>query len=86
MSETIKLTPEELQEAQQFQSAVANLTFQIGEIAIRQQNAIRQFNQIREAQVNFNNEIAAKYGNISFDINTGESVQQETPEVEESAE
>ena len=44
MAETVKLTPEELQQAQQFQNATTNLTFQIGEIAIRQQAAIRQFN------------------------------------------
>ena len=75
MADTITLTLEELQQAQQFQNAATNLTFQIGEIAVRQQAAIRQLNQIREAQANFNNEIAAKYGDIAFDINTGEAIQ-----------
>lgn len=85
MSETLKLTAEELQQARDFQRTVGNLTFQIGEIAVNQQAAIRQLNQIKEAQFNFNNEISSKYGNVTFDINTGEAIQQEVPAQEKQA-
>lgn len=90
MSETLKLTAEELKQAKDFQRAIGNLTYQIGEIAINQQAAIRQLNQIKEAQFNFNNEIGTKYGDVAFDINTGEAiqeqiVQQDAPVAEEQA-
>lgn len=85
MSETLELTAEELQQAKDFQRVIGNLTFQIGEIAINQQAAIRQLNQIKEAQSNFNNEISTKYGNVAFDINTGKAIQQEVPAQEKQA-
>ena len=84
MSNVVKLTEEELQKLNDFQTRLGELTLQRGQIGIAEDNIKRQLNQLAELfnelnqnEQNLSKELFDKYGRGEVNIDEGTFVKVE---------
>tara|TARA_B100002019_G_C21151762_1_gene538623 strand:- start:700 stop:957 length:258 start_codon:yes stop_codon:yes gene_type:complete len=84
MSNVVKLTEEELQKLNDFQTRLSELTLQRGQIGIAEDNIKRQLNQLAELfnelnknEQNLSKELFDKYGRGEVNIDEGTFVKVE---------
>jgi hypothetical protein len=72
MSETIKVTPEELQQIKDIKSQFSNITFALGDNRIRKEQLLESYKTSVRQEQELLNVLSAKYGNGSINVITGE--------------
>lgn len=93
MSETVKLTQEELQKLGEIQQVMQNITFEYGNIELtrkaledRVTRVDQALAQIREQEQSFAKEIEEKYGRGSINLQDGTFLPLEVPAEESTQE
>ena len=66
------ITPEELQQINQFKNQIASVTYAIGENKIRKEMLLNTYRNVEMQQQEFINGLITKYGNGIINIETGE--------------
>jgi len=80
-----KVTEEELKEMETFQQLIGNLTYQLGQLALKELNLKEekkvledQYQKMIEEEVKLGNKLREKYGaKAQIDLKTGEIIQAE---------
>jgi hypothetical protein len=72
MSETKKLTPEELQTIISTREEYGNIVISLGELEIEKSDLIDRQKQLKQRELKIAQELTAKYGEGTIDIETGE--------------
>lgn len=78
-----KVTEEELKEMETFQQLIGNLTYQLGQLALKELNLQEekkvledQYHQMIDQEVKLGNKLREKYGaDAQIDLKTGEIIQ-----------
>jgi hypothetical protein len=72
MSETTKITPEELQQINDVKTQFSNVTFALGDNRIRKEILLESYRTLAEQEQELLNRLSTKYGDGSINVNTGE--------------
>ena len=72
MSETIKVTPEELQQITDIKTQFSNVTFALGDNRIRKEMLLDSYRNLAKQEQELLSALSTKYGDGSINVNTGE--------------
>ena len=82
MSQTVKLSQEELQTITENQQRITQLTFAVGQVEIQKQRLFKELEEAQVVQDAFGTTLFEKYGDGTINLDSGELTltEQETPE------